>query len=105
MVNMGRGDYFPRSVVEVTSERPYLDKYNLKVEDNLLLKYPAAMYFFVHKNNLELAKDIEIGLQRAQQDGSYELLFNSIHELPLSQLKIKERKVINLKNPFFPQAE
>lgn len=103
MVGKGRVHYFPRSVVEVTSEQPYIDKYDLTIEENILLKYPASMYFFVNKNNLELAKDIEIGLQRAVEDGSYDLLFDSIHEMQLSALNIEKRKVIELENPFFPQ--
>ena len=105
LVSLGRADYFPRSVVEVTSEQPYLDKYKLKVDSQLLVKYPAAMYFFVNKNNLELAKDIEIGLQRATQDGSFDLLFTSIHEAPLNNLNLEQRKVINLENPYFPKSE
>ena len=105
MVGSGQGDFFPRSVVEVMSETPYIDKYNLEIEPTLLLKYPAAMYFFVNKHNTELAADIEKGFNRALNDGSFELLFTSVHSDALKKLQVSKRKIFNLNNPFFPNPE
>ena len=105
LVGRGRADYFPRSVVEVMSEQPYIDKYKLQVEESLILKYPAPMYFFVNKDNLELAKDIEIGLQRAVDNGSYDLLFTSIYEQTLQTLNVDKRNVIELTNPLLPESD
>ena len=105
MLSSGQADFFPRSVVEVMSEMPYIEKYNLEIEPTLLLKYPAASYFFVNKQNTELAKDIEKGFRRAMGDGSFELLFSSVHSDALKKLHVDKRKTFNLKNPFFPGTD
>ena len=105
MLQHKRFDYFPRGVNEAWAEiKAHPDK-NLVVEKNLLLQYPAPIYFFVNKENKKLADRLERGLRIAIKDGSFEELFKNhpankeIFELA----KIDKRKIIRLQNPLLPQ--
>ena len=105
MLQLKRFDYFPRGVNEAWNEvKAHPDK-NLVVEKTLLLQYPAPIYFFVNKENKQLADRLERGLRIAIKDGSFEQLFKNhpankeIFELT----KIGERKIFRLENPLLPQ--
>ena len=104
MLSLGRFDYFPRGVNEAWSEVNSHPEKELMVEKTILLKYPAPIYFFVHKQNTSLAGRIERGLHLAIEDGSFDRLF---HEHPnnkplFKRLNIQNRKVFHLNNPFIP---
>ena len=99
----GIADYFPRSVLEVTRESSEKRNKGLMIEPNLLLKYPSANYFFVHKNNVELANIIQLGFDKMLQDGSYMALFQKHFGESLKQVNIEKRRVIKLKNSRFPE--
>jgi hypothetical protein len=100
MIELGRADYLPRSVLEIWSEAEHFATEGLMVEKNILLTYPAEMYFFVNKKNQELAKDIEFGLSLAKEDGSYHLLFDSVHGRMLEQANLDARTRFDLDNSF-----
>lgn len=72
MLSFKRCDYFPRAIFEGYSELDIAKQQHpdLVMFDQILLHYPFAMYFFIHKDNEELAKQIEYGLNRAVDDGS-----------------------------------
>jgi hypothetical protein len=101
MIKLGRANYFPRSILEVWSEADYFASQGLVVEENLMFKYPSEMYFFVNKLNVELAKDIEKGLALVKSDGTYQLLFETVHQSMLERANLHSRTVINLENPLF----
>lgn len=95
----GLVDYFPRSVLEVAREAKRERNQGLIVENNLLLKYKSAYYFFVNHSNTKLANIIERGFKQALSDGSYQLLFNKYYGKDLAELQLDKRKVIELNNP------
>jgi hypothetical protein len=101
MLESERIDYFPRSVTEIWSE---LDLYQqrLMVEPSLVLHYPTAIYFFVGKGNTRLATDITEGLEKMIADGSFEKLFQETFGDTIRRSRIKERRVLELKNPLMP---
>mgnify|MGYP000664832595 CR=1 FL=1 len=104
MLSAGRFDYFPRGMNEPRREVKAHKGRGFIVEDSLLLKYPAPIYFFVHKANTVLAKRIKEGLLLAIQDGSFDSLF---YEHPANKgifklTNIKNRKVFELRNPLLP---
>ncbi len=101
-IENGLADYFPRSVLEVTRELKALNSNQLVVERSLLLKYPSSYYFFVGKNNTELAECIEKGFEIALADGSYQLLFQQHFGQALEALNINDRKVIHLSSSLLP---
>lgn len=100
MLGRGRGDIFPRSITEVWEELDYYTDLNVTVEQNLVLHYPAAYYFFVDKSNVALKDAVEKGLNMAVSDGSFDKLFMEYFGDVVERAKLSERKVISLPNPY-----
>ena len=102
MLDGGRFDAFPRAVFEPFSEVASYPNLNLTVESRLMLVYKMDFYLFVNKNNKKLARELELGLNRAIQDGSFEKVFLSAKSVQEAIAKgdLKNRVVIPLDNPF-----
>jgi len=102
MLSLGRFDYSPRGVTEAWAEVDAHPEKELMVEETLLLKYPASIYFFVHKTNTLLADRIERGLLLSTADGSFDRLFNehTTSKTHDKYINIKNRKIFHLTNPF-----
>ena len=100
-----QADFLPRSVIEVTGEmeNAALTK-NLVLEENYVLRYPAAAYFFVNKQNKILAKLLQRGLAMAIADGSFDQLFTETYMPMLRALNVPDRVMLNLANPLLPEA-
>lgn len=105
MLARGRVDYFPRSVVEIQDEmRQFGAANDLMIAPGLMLRYPAANYFFVSRQNPQLATDLQRGLEKALEDGSLNALFGASFRQRLKPLRLAERREFSLKNPFMPAA-
>jgi len=102
MLDGGRFDAFPRAVFEPFSEVEKRPNLNLAVEKRLMLVYKSDFYLFVNKNNKKLARDLELGLNRAIADGSFEKVFRSAPSVQeaIANGDLKNRLVIPLNNPF-----
>lgn len=106
-VNEGRCDFFPRGVHEAypeyTASREGYPE--LRLNEDILLYYPFPMYFFVNKDNQELASLIRTGLDRAIDDGSLEKHMRTSevtrHLFPLEGWI--NAKILVLDNPFLPK--
>lgn len=101
MLKAGRFDYFPRGLNEPWFEVKARRGNGFVVEDSLLLKYPAPIYFFVHLDNSMLAQRIEKGLRLAIDDGSFNEIFQN-HPANQEIFKIanfEHRRVFALENP------
>lgn len=101
MLQRKRADIFPRSVLEVWGEMED-QKNTVTLDPYILLCYPTAYYFFVAKNNNELARTIEYGLEQTIKDGSFYLLFQKYHEKIIDKIGIENRKIIMMDNPILP---
>lgn len=102
MLNKGRIDYFPLSVVEVQQElqkRPHLD---LAIDPYIMLYYPTATYFYVAKDNSALADTLLNGLQKALADGRFDQLFAKYFAKDIDVLQLEKRRVFRLTNPLLP---
>ncbi len=100
-----RFDYFPRAVNEPWAEvRVHKDK-NLVVEETILIKYIAPIYFFVSPDDIWLANRLEKRLRRAIKDGSFEELFRNhpANKEVFEFANIEKRKIIRLNNPLLTQ--
>ncbi|GAB1623478.1 hypothetical protein AAOGI_35280 [Agarivorans albus] len=76
MLAAGRFDYLSRGAHEVWSElAAHTNQFELL--DNVVLKYTCRYFFYVNKDNIELAERLEKGLYLALNDGSYNQLFFS----------------------------
>lgn len=102
MLAAGRFDYFPRSLIEVREEWMAHAEMGLAVEPTLLIRYPAALYFFVSKQNRQLAADLERGLNKAVREGKLQALFEQHFGSLLKELNVSGRRVIELRNPLLP---
>ncbi len=103
MLAKHRGDAFPRSVLEVwqeQSKQPQL----FQVEPDVVLHYPTALYFFLHKKNQQLAAQLEAGLNALIQSGEFELLFQRYFADALAQSCLGRRHILALHNPLLPVA-
>lgn len=104
MLARKRFDYFPRGVNEPWAEIKAHTNKGLEVEKNIILQYPAPIYFFVHKDNLLLAERIETGLRMAIEDGSFDLIFRNhpANKAIFKLADIPNRRIFKLDNPFLP---
>lgn len=102
MLAVGRIDYFPRSVLEVVRELESRAELDLVIEPHICLHYPSTMYFFVSPSRVDLAAEITSGLERAQADGSFEHLFQQRFRECIDLLRLRERRIFELKNPSLP---
>jgi ABC-type amino acid transport substrate-binding protein len=103
MLDGGRFEAFARGVNEPFGElaqRPHLK--DLMVEETLLLSYKMPFYLFVSRNNTQLARDLETGLNRAVANGSFDKVFYNDPNIKdvLEKANMKNRKVFYLDNPF-----
>lgn len=102
MLVLQRFDYFPRSVVEIEHDLNEFGQLDLAIEPNILLVYPTAYYFYVSKDNAELANAIESGLKKLYDSGQFDQHFYAHFSDLLFRLNLNERTQIKLKNPLLP---
>lgn len=95
-LNDGLGDYFPRSALTINSEFQNNKTDNIMVEPTLLLQYPNNYYFFLNKNNEQLANLLESGLNSLIVSGRFEEIFSQYFTERLQDLNLPLRKIINL---------
>lgn len=102
MLVAGRFDYFPRSIMEIWDEVERHREMDILVDTHVAIHYPAAFYFYVKKDNQELAELLQRGLEVAIKDGSFNKLFYEHHKSQILHAHIENRKIIELKNPLLP---
>ena len=102
MLQVGRFDYFPRSVIEIWDEAKAYRKQGSVIEKSLILYYPTAFYFFVNKHNKALGNAIEAGLNTAIRNGKFEDLFQQTYGDVLHRAGAHARTRLQLKNPLLP---
>ncbi len=102
MLALGRFDYLPRSLGEYREELRQQDGQAITLDRHLLLHYPAALYFFVRKDNAALAQALTEGLNQALRDGSLKALFDSHYGAAIRAADMTNRRVIRLHNPLLP---
>lgn len=103
LLNQGEGDFFPRSIIDIWSEyEVWSQAQPLQIESQYGLQYPTAMYFFVNTRSSTLHHLIEIGLERAVQNGQFDALFSENHATLLAQTQVSRRTFFKLENPNLP---
>lgn len=101
MIVLNRLDLFSRGINEILGEyksHGYLEK--LTHDETFTIYYPLPRFFFMHKSNSEITKRIEKGLKLAYEDGSLDELFKQYYQPSIDFLKMKDRKIYKLENPF-----
>ncbi|MDA8622019.1 hypothetical protein N9L48_05155 [Psychrosphaera sp.] len=102
LLALKRIDHFPRGLNELIREVELLNDNRFTIEPNFILQYPSYEFFFVALNNTRLANRIEKGLLLAQEDGSFDEVFERFvrFEKIYDTLKLGERQVIEINNSF-----
>ncbi len=103
MLRRGRADYFPRALSEIGNEAAVAKNHALAIDNHIVLHYPAAVYFFVAKDNLILANALTEGLEAAMADGSFDNLFLQYFDAVIKQANLSKRTIIELHNPLLPK--
>lgn len=96
MLVAGRFDYFPHSIIEVQQEYANNQDMNIAIDPHALIHYPTAYYFYVNKNNINLATDISYGLEKTLKDGSFEEIFMHYHGDIIKHTLNENRRVYQL---------
>lgn len=104
MLERGRFDLFPRGATEIKAEMAaYGRQYpELSIDRHLLIKYPYAQFFYVSRSAPHLAARLQDGLEQMVGDGSLDALFDKHFARALAELKLGQRVVIELENPYLP---
>lgn len=100
IVQINYADYFPRSVAEITDELSVAQENGLVIEPNLLLSYPAALFFYVSQDNILLANRIRSGLMKLIETGEFNRFLHSQPFFKDAESLVKSRRIITLLNPF-----
>ncbi|GGP99054.1 hypothetical protein GCM10009410_36170 [Shewanella ulleungensis] len=104
MLEQQRCDYFPRGINEAHAEVDTQGHETLMVYDELILRYPLPMYFFVNKQNLLLAQRLTEGLLLLVNNGKLtEFIMHhptTASIFPLS--RYQHSRVISLENAILP---
>lgn len=98
----GRVDYFPRSILEVWFEQEFFNNESLSIDEHIAIYYPLVTYFFLRNDAVEMHDQIQLGLQRAIKDGSFQNNFDTYFEQYIEKANLDKRKVYILQNPFIP---
>ena len=103
MLKKNRFNYFPRALHEPWLE--IVDEKELTVEKNLLLQYPAPIYFFVNKQNKRLQQRLSYGLTQLLESGKFEQFFlnHKITSGILTKADINKRTIFTLQNPLLSE--
>lgn len=94
-----RFDCFARGANEIVYEQHKHKQLGLEIEKEILLYYPFPLFFFVNRNNPNLAKRLELGLSRLIADGTSERLFEFYYQIQIEDLNLSNRHIIELHNP------
>ena len=106
MLAAKRFDFFPRGASEVWSEYRNHPEVSLHIEEDLVLVYPAPVYFFVNINNANLEQRLAKGLHGIMANGKFDEYFYQ-HPIIIDAIKrvrIDERRKIYLTNPLLPRT-
>lgn len=95
-----KNHYLPRSLIEYRNELEDHRELGLIEEPHMVIRYPAASYFFLPKSQAALADKIRNGLEIALLDGSFDRLFYTYHSKYIESVGLERRNIVELKNPF-----
>jgi ABC-type amino acid transport substrate-binding protein len=99
-----RFDIFPRAAVEILDEydRRKDSMPDLHIENSIVFYYPLPMYFWFPKTTegKRLAARAEEGMRMMIKDGTYDRIFDKYQRRKIERLRLKDRKIFRIKNPF-----
>lgn len=104
MLERGRGDLFPRSILEINDEyEVFKNQMSLAVLPQLMLKYKSPIYYFFNKNDPEVAKAVNKGLKIMRETGEFDELFYQYNGEIIKNAHLHDKIVIELRNYDLPR--
>ncbi|MDC0664301.1 hypothetical protein [Marinobacter sp. SS21] len=100
MLKNRRFDCFARGVSEVMFDLALANDPNLVIEPSLLITYPMLSYFFVGPDDHETAQRLQLGMERAIQDGRFSRYLGTYFGHAVEALNLSERTILVLDNPY-----
>ncbi len=106
MLAAKRFDFFPRGANEIWSEYRNHPEVTLHIEEDLVLVYPAPVYFFVNIDNASLEQRLEKGLHKIMTNGKFDEYFFKHPTIidAIKHVRVHERRKIYLTNPLLPRT-
>lgn len=106
MLEANRFQLLMRGIFEVNSEyKTYKEKMpQLMIVENIAIYTYLPMYYFVAKNQPELAQRIEYGLKKAFENGQLDKLFRNHFKDDLKFLERKKLKIFYIPNTNIDQS-
>lgn len=107
MLDKKRFDYFPRGLLEVYKETQRHipeTKTQVAIEPHMLLIYPTAVYMYVAKDNVELAKLLQEGIDEIIANGLFDDIFYRYYGDIIKKIKADHRHVFILSNSTLPKS-
>ncbi|MCH8498655.1 MAG: hypothetical protein LAT63_09265 [Marinobacter sp.] len=98
-----RFECFARGVSEVLYDLDQQGSDAFIVEPHLLVAYPFPSYFFVSRADHETGQRIQLGMERAIEDGSFSEFLDDFYARPVRELGLDQRQVLTLENPFLSE--
>ena len=103
LVDNRRVQLFPRGIAELERDALIVrdTAASTQLDPHLLVAYPFAGFFYVSRSNPALADAIQLGFERAIDDGSYQELVERLILTPWLRrhLQLANRSVVVLPNP------
>ena len=103
LVDNRRVHLFPRGIAELERDALIVrdTAASTQLDPHLLIAYPFAGFFYVSRSNPALADAIQLGFERAIDDGSYQTLVERLILTPWlrQNLQLADRSVLVLPNP------
>ena len=98
-----RFECFARGVSEVLYDLEQQHPDEFVIEPHLLIAYPFPSYFFVSRADHETGQRIQLGMERAIEDGSFSAFLDDFYARPVRELGLDQRQVLTLENPFLSE--
>ncbi|MCG7199662.1 ABC transporter substrate-binding protein [Marinobacter pelagius] len=103
MLRNNRFDCFARGVSEVLHDLEVEGDPGLVIEPNLVIAYPMPSYLFVGPEKDLLAYRLQLGLERAIEDGTFAEYLRHYFSRPVMSLNLEDRHIIRLENPYLTE--
>lgn len=103
MLRKKRFDCFARGVSEVANDLTLENDPGLTIEPGIVLAYPMPSYLFVGPGDQLTAHRLQLGMERAIQDGSFGVYLDRYYGAAAADLHLNRRTIIVLNNPFLSE--
>ncbi len=103
MLKNDRFDCFAHSVTDVMRDMTLNNDPETEIEPNLLLAYPMPNYLFVRRDDIVTAHRLQLGLERAISDSSFNAHLIRYYAPALEMLNLDRRTIIALDNPYLTE--